>query len=384
MRVAIVHYWLVGMRGGERVLEQLCLMFPQADIFTHVCIPENISPLLRRRRITETFIARLPGARRHYRKYLPLMPRALEALDLSGYDLILSSESGPAKGVIAAPDVPHVCYCHSPMRYLWDQRHSYTAGLGPAARLAFGLMAPRLRTWDVISANRVDHFVANSSFVAQRIRRCWRREADVVHPPVDLEAYRPAGAPPGPEAPYLFLSELVPYKRPDLAVEGARLAGRPLVVVGDGPELARLRRSAPEGVRFLGRVPDDEMRGLYQSCRALLFPGVEDFGIVPLEAMACGRPVIAYGRGGALDTVRDGRTGLVFTEQTAEGLAGAIRRFEREVEPRLEPEAIAAWAGRFGAETFRSNMWSAIRRAAPDLDLPAGTPTAAGASAASA
>jgi glycosyltransferase involved in cell wall biosynthesis len=311
------------------------------------------------------------------------MPRALETLDLSDYDLVLSSESGPAKGVIASPDAHHVCYCHSPMRYLWDQHHSYMAGLGRATRLAFGLMAPRLRTWDAVSASRVDHFVANSRFVARRIRRCWRREAEVVHPPVDLETYRPAGTPPAPDAPYLFLSELVPYKRPDLAVEAARLAGRALLVVGDGPELARLRHAAPEGVRFLGRVPPAEMRGLYQSCRALLFPGVEDFGIVPLEAMACGRPVIAYGRGGALDTVRDGRTGLLFPEQTAEGLAAAIDRFEREVEPRLDPGAIAAWAGRFGPENFRAGMWSAIRRGAPGLDLPETPPGAAASRAAS-
>lgn len=376
MRVAIIHYWLVGMRGGERVLEQLCLMFPQAEIFTHVCIPETLSPLLRRHRIHETFIARLPGARRHYQKYLGLMPRALEALDLSDYDLVISSESGPAKGVIAPPDAPHVCYCHSPMRYLWDQVHVYRRGLGAPARLAFDLLAPRLRVWDVISANRVDHFVANSGFVARRIRRCWRREAEVVHPPVDLQAYRPAEAPPGPDAPYLFLSELVPYKRPDLAVEAARRLGRRLRVVGQGPELERLRRSAPSCVEFLGRVPQAEMRALYQSSRALLFPGLEDFGIVPLEAMACGRPVIAYGRGGALDTVRDGETGLLFHEQTAESLAAAMERHERELEPRLSPAAVAEHARGFGPETFRSGMWSAIRRAAPQLALPERPPEA--------
>lgn len=369
MRVAIVHYWLVGMRGGERVLEQLCLLFPQADIYTHVCIPENLSPLLRRHRITESFVARLPGARRHYQKYLAFMPRALEEFDLSGYDLVLSSESGPAKGVITPPDVPHVCYVHSPMRYLWDQYHAYRDGLGRANRLAFSLLSSRLRVWDAVSANRVDHFVANSNFVAQRVRRWWRREAEVVHPPVDLDAYRPAPAP-GPEAPYLFLSELVPYKRADLAVEACRRLGRPLRVVGQGPELERLKRQAGPGTEFLGRAPVAAMPGLYRDCRALLFPGVEDFGIVPLEAMASGRPVIAFGRGGALDTVRDGETGVLFPEQSAEGLAAAIERFEREVEPRLEPETLAAQAARFGPEAFRAAMWSAIRRAAPGLSLP--------------
>ena len=369
MRVAIVHYWLVGMRGGERVLEQLCRLFPQADLFTHVAVPENLSPILRERRITESFVARLPGGRRHYQKYLGFMPRALEAFDLSGYDLVLSSESGPAKGVITPVDVPHVCYVHSPMRYLWDQYHGYRDTLGPVGRAVFARVATRMRVWDVTSANRVDAFVANSTFVRERVRRWWRREAEVVHPPVDLEAYRPA-APPGPEAPYLFVSELVPYKRADLAVAAAARLGRRLVVVGQGPELERLRREAPAGVEFVGRAPDAEMPGLYRRARALLFPGVEDFGIVPLEAMACGRPVIALGRGGALDTVRDGETGLRFAEQSVAGLCAAIERFEREVEPTLAAGRIAAHAAGFGPEASRVGMWAAIRRAAPGLDLP--------------
>ncbi len=235
-------------------------------------------------------------------------------------------------------------------------------------RLAFGWLAPRLRTWDVISANRVDHFVANSSFVARRIRRCWRREAEVVHPPVDLEAFT-LGPAPGPDAPYLFLSELAPYKRADLAVLACKALDRPLKVVGQGSEMERLKRLAGPRTEFAGRAPDRAMRGLYQECRALLFPGVEDFGIVPLEAMACGRPVIALGRGGALDTVRDRKTGLLFQEQTVEGLSEAIRHFEAEVEPALDRAAVAAHAGRFSAGAFRAGMWDAIRRAAPQLGL---------------
>lgn len=377
MRVAIIHYWLVGMRGGERVLEQLCLMFPEADIYTHVVDREKISPLLKRHRIVETFIGRLPGAKKHYQKYLALMPRALEELDLTGYDLVISSESGPAKGVIPPPDAAHICYCHSPMRYIWDQYHAYREGLGAPMRIAFGWLAPRLRTWDVISANRVDHFVANSSFVARRIRRCWRRDAEVVHPPVDLDAFAPGPAP-GPDAPYLFLSELVPYKRADLAVLACKALDRPLVVVGQGPEMERLKRMAGPRTRFVGRAPDEAMRGLYQECRALLFPGVEDFGIVPLEAMACGRPVIALGRGGALDTVRDRETGLLFDEQSVEGLSDAIRRFEAEVEPDLDLAAVAAHAGGFSAAAFRAGMWDAIRRTAPQLGLAETPPAAAG------
>ncbi len=369
MRVAIIHYWLVGMRGGEKVLEQLCRLFPQAEIHTHVCIRENLSAALRGRDIRETFIARLPGARKHYQKYLPLMPRALEELDLSGCDLILSSESGPAKGVIAPPGAVHVCYCHSPMRYIWDQYHAYCAGMGWLPRQVFRAAAPRLRVWDAVSAGRVDAIVANSRFVARRVEVCWRRAARVVNPPVDLAAFSPGPAP-GPDAPYLFLSQLVPYKRPDIAVEAFAGLDRRLLVVGDGPELGRLRRMAPPNVRFLGRVEDAEMADLYRGARALLFPGVEDFGIVPLEAMACGRPVIALGRGGALDTMIDGRTGLLFEEQSAAGLAAAIRRFEAETEPGLDPAAIAAHAARFGPERFRAEMWAEIRRAAPALGLP--------------
>ncbi|MEM6439185.1 MAG: glycosyltransferase [Pseudomonadota bacterium] len=373
MRVAIVHYWLVGMRGGERVLEQLCALFPEADLYAHVCVPENLSPALRRHSITETFIARLPGGRKHYQKYLGLMPRALEELDLSGYDLVLSSESGPAKGVIVPPETPHLCYCHSPMRYLWDQYHAYKAGLGRVGRAVFGHVAARMRVWDAVSAQRVDRIVANSNFVAQRVRRSWGREASVVHPPVDLEAYRPSPAP-GPEAPYLFLSELVPYKRADLAIEACRRLGRPLRVAGSGSEAERLKRDPPEGVEFLGRVPDVDMAALYRDSRALLFPAMEDFGIVPLEAMASGRAVVAYGRGGAMDTVRDGETGVLFDAQTPEALTAAIQRFEAEVELGLDPAAPAAQAARFSPEAFRAAIWSEIREMAPQLDLPEAPP----------
>lgn len=367
MRVAIIHYWLVGMRGGERVLEQMCLMFPDADIYTHVCVPENISPLLRRHKITETFIARMPGGRKHYQKYLPLMPRALEELDLSGYDLVISSESGPAKGVIVPPDAVHLCYCHSPMRYIWDQYHAYKSGQGLIARIAFSAAAMGLRTWDTASAQRVDRIVANSHFVARRVRRSWGREASVVHPPVDLDAYSPG--PGGRGEHYLFLSELAPYKRADLAIEAVRGTNRRLIVAGAGSERARLEATAPPNVDFIGRAPDAAMADLYRNCRALLFPGIEDFGIVPLEAMACGRPVIALGRGGALDTVIDGVTGVLFEDQSVDGLRAALTRFEAEFEGVLDPAAIAAHAGNFGAAAFRAGLAAELRATAPHLPL---------------
>ncbi|TYO89112.1 glycosyltransferase [Oceanicella actignis] len=358
MKVAVIHYWLVGMRGGERVLERICELFPEADIFTHVCIAQNISQRLRAHRIRETFIARLPGARRAYQRYLPLMPRALEELDLSGYDLVLSSESGPAKGVIAPPDALHLCYCHSPMRYIWDQHHAYRAALGPLGRAVFAAAAPRLRLWDAASAARVDAIAANSRFIQRRIRRCWGREARVIHPPVDLAAYAPG--PPEGEAGYLFLSELVPYKRADIAVQAFRALDLPLTVAGDGPERGRLEAMAGPRTRFLGRVPASRMAALYRSCKALIFPGVEDFGIVPLEAMACGRPVIAYRGGGALDTVVEGRTGLFFDEQTPESLAEAVLRFERDHGARMDPDPIRAHAMGFGPERFKSELAAMI------------------------
>ena len=301
MKTAIVHYWLVGMRGGERVLEEICKIYPDADIYTHVFDPTRITPLIKKHKIQTSFIAKLPFAVRHYQKYLGFMPRALEQLDLSGYDLILSSESGPTKGIVPAPGARHVCYCHSPMRYIWDEFHTYTNNLDPVSRFVFSRVAHRMRIWDVVSAARVDGFVANSSFTAARIERYYRRPADVVFPPVDTNRFAPS-AQRGNY--FLFASQLVPYKKAGLAIDAFRNIDAPLYVVGDGSERKRLKSSAPSNVKFLGRVSDAELEKLYAECRALIFPGQEDFGIVPLEAMASGRPVIAFNKGGARDIVR--------------------------------------------------------------------------------
>jgi glycosyltransferase involved in cell wall biosynthesis len=353
---ALVHYWLVTMRGGERVLESLCRLFPDADIYTNVYVPSAVSKTLRSHTVRTTFIQKLPFSSRLYRLYLPLMPMALEQLDLCGYKLVISSESGPAKNVIVAPDALHLCYCHSPMRYLWDLSAEYTAAYGPLVRTAMLGMLHYLRLADVTSSTRVDGFIANSSFVAQRIKKYWRREAVVIPPPVDIGRFH-IGARSGKY--YLWLGQLVRYKRPDIAVDAFRGNGKPLIVAGEGPEIGRLRKRAGKNVSFSGKVSDEEAAKLLEECRALVITGAEDFGIVPVEAMACGKPVIAYRRGGVMDTVRDGVTGFFFEEQSPDALDQAIRRFE-DCEEQFDPEVIRAWAERFDEPLFRERIQKAI------------------------
>lgn len=374
LRVALVHYWLIAHRGGERVLEALGEIFPQADIFTLVYIPERTSPGIRSHRIETSFIQKLPFARSHHRAFLPLYPMALESLDLRGYDLVISSESGPAKGVLTDPETCHICYCHTPMRYLWNLYHEYRAGAGPLTRLVMPFLARSLRQWDAASAARVDYFVANSSNTARRIRKYFGRESEVIYPPVDVERFKPnrpaatesaGSAPPQTGSYYLAVSEMVPYKRIDVAVEAFSGLSRRLIVVGDGPELGRWRRRAGPNVEFRGRVENEGLARLYAGCRALAFPAEEDFGITPLEAQASGRPVIAYGKGGALETVigyhgeagsDPGQcTGLFFTPQTADALAEAVRRFEA-VEGRFDPGFLRRHAEAFSAPRFRQEM----------------------------
>lgn len=364
MKVAIVHYWLVGMRGGEKVLESLCRLFPDADIYTHVYEPEAVSQIIRRHAVRTTFISRLPLAGKLYRHYLPLMPMALEQLDLRAYDLVISSESGPAKGVLTRADCPHICYCHSPMRYLWDFYQDYLEQSGRIRRAAFSLFSQRLRLWDYASAARVDHFIANSANVAARIRKYYRRRAEVIHPPVNTQAFAPAGGlfkKPGPDAPYLLFGQLVSYKRADLAVNAFNDSGRPLLVVGEGECKKELQASARSNISFLPRQEEARVAELLSGARALIFPGEEDFGIVPVEAMAAGRPVLAFGRGGALETVREGLSGLFFHEQTPQSLNQALERFEN-MESEFDPAAIAAHAGGFARPLFESRMREAVER----------------------
>jgi len=356
MKVAIIHYWLVGMRGGEKVIEALCEMYPEADIFTHVVDPEAISEKLRRHKIRTSFISRLPRPKQNYKSYLPLMPLALEQLDLRGYDLIISSESGPAKGIIPPAEATHVCYCHTPMRYIWNMYAEYRASAGFLVRAAMPLLSHYLRGWDQASAARVDRFAANSSIVAARIRKYYRRNATIVHPPVDVDLFaRRPGAEIGDY--YLMVGELVAYKRPDLAVRAFNKAGKKLVVVGSGEMLPAIRRLAGPTVEVLGSQPFERLRDLYAGCRALVFPGEEDFGIVPVEAMASGRPVIAYRRGGVLDTVVDGVTGVLFEEPTEEALLEAVARCERLD---VDPAIIRAHAQWFGKKRFVREMGALI------------------------
>ena len=295
------------------------------------------------------------------------MPRALEEIDLTGYDLVISSEAGPAKGVIAPPDAPHLCYCHSPMRYLWDQYHVYRDGAGALTRALMPVLAHRLRQWDVTSAARVDGFAANSTHVAARVSKYWRRAADIVPPPVAVADFAPA-----PRAGlgdfYLWAGELAPYKRPDLAVEAFTRTGQKLVVIG-GPEKTRKALAAQAGpnVTFLGQVPFDVLKDHMARCRALIFPGEEDFGIVPVEVMASGRPVIAYGRGGALDTVIDGETGLLFRTQSVEALIDAVERFEASGLADADPAALVAHAAHFDEAAFRRGITASLGRIGFDL-----------------
>lgn len=350
MKVALVHYWLVGMRGGEKVLEALSDLYPQADIFTLVCDREKISPKLLRHNIKTSFLQKIGGVK-HYQKMLPLMPHALESFDMSGYDLIISSEAGPAKGIIPGPDSIHICYCHSPMRYIWDLYPQYRSAAGPIAKLMMSLTAPSLRQWDVSTSHRVDHFIANSAYVARRIERYYRRTAHVLHPPVESSRFEMSQE--GGDY-FLCAGQITPYKKIEVAIDACNKLNKKLVIIGSGASQALRDRAGPT-VQFLGAVSDTEMARHFRQCRALLFPGVEDFGIVPLEVMASGRPVIAYAKGGALETVVDGETGLFFHEQTSEALADAMVRLEDCV-GNFQQANIRAHAASFDVSIFKMRL----------------------------
>ena len=348
MRIALIHDWLTGMRGGERVLEALCGLYPDADIFTLYHRRGSVSASIERHRIRTSFVQRLPLASAYYRQYLPLFPMAIEQFDLDPYDVVISSSHCAAKAVVAPGRARHLCYCHSPMRYAWDQFDAYF-GAERTGRLAsrwiYRPMLARLARWDAATAGRVDRFVANSRHVAARIRRYYDRVATVVYPPVDTIFFHPAVVSPGSH--FLIVSALVPYKRIDLAIDACNRLGAELRIVGDGPDRARLQAQAGPHVTFLGRLGDEQVRDEYQQALAIVLPGEEDFGIVPVEAQACGRPVVALGRGGALETITDGENGVLFASADAGSLAAAL---ERVAAMRFDSNAIARSAARFARD----------------------------------
>lgn len=362
MRVAIVHDWLVTYAGSERVVEQLLALFPQADVFSLIdFLPAAERRFLAGKKVTTSFLQQIPLARRKYPNFLPLMPLAIEQFDLSGYDLVISSSHCVAKGVITGPDQLHISYVHTPMRYAWDSQHEYLSG----SRLGRGLkellarwMLHKLRMWDVRSANGVDSVVANSRFIARRIWKTYRREAQVIYPPVDTEAFPLCE---DREDFYVTASRLVPYKKIDVLVDAfAKLPQQRLVVIGDGPDLKRLRAKATPNVQLVGYQSSEVLRSYIERSRAFLFAAREDFGIVLVEAQASGTPVIAFGQGGALETIRglesDDPTGVHFSEQTPASVVAAIATFERE-RHRIRPTACRANALRFGVERFHREFF---------------------------
>ncbi|MEW5975334.1 MAG: glycosyltransferase [Acidobacteriota bacterium] len=350
LRVALIHHWLITMRGGERVVEALCQLFPKADLFTLVCDADRISSHLARRSIKTSWIQHLPLARRRHSWYLPFFPTALKSFELSGYDLVISSDVGFSKGVSVPAGVCHLCYCHTPMRYVWSGYQTYFNSLGSIwQRQIFASVAHSLRQWDLAAARQVSEFAANSKNVARRIRQYYQRDSRVIYPPVRLSDFLLAER---AGDFYLAAGQLVPYKRFDLAVKAFNRLGRPLIVAGDGPELNRLRSLAGPTIQFVGRVSDDSLRRYLSECQALIFPGEEDFGIIAVEAHASGRPVIALAKGGALETVIPGLNGVFFEEESVESLAEAVERFER-IRETFRPDVLRGTARRFSQDRFR-------------------------------
>jgi glycosyltransferase involved in cell wall biosynthesis len=355
MQVALVHDWLTGMRGGEKCLEVFCELFPSADLYTLLHVPGSVSPTIEQLKINSSFIQHLPFSQAQYRKYLPLFPLAVERFWLEQYDLIISTSHCVAKGAIPRRGALHICYCHTPMRYVWEMYDAYfgKGRAGPFTRLVMAPVARYLRAWDVKSSGRVHHFIANSQNVRERIRRHYNRDAEVIYPPVDVSNFRVSSRDKGY---FLIVSAFAPYKRVDLAIEAFNKTGGRLVIVGDGQENRRLRALARSNIEFVGSASGDRLAKYYGASTALIFPGEEDFGIVPLEAMARGKPVIAYRKGGALESVieeGENRTGIFFRDQTIESLLEAIERFRGTS---FNPQKIREHALKFDRSVFKSKI----------------------------
>ena len=364
MKVAIIHYWLINYRGGEKVIEALLEMFPDADIFTHVYDPASMPQSINSHKIYTSYINKFPFAKKLYQKYMPFMPKALSEFNLQDYDLIISSESGPAKGVIPNPDAFHICYCHSPMRYLWDMYHEYFNNTGFLSKFFMKKLIPGLRQWDISSSNLVDAFIANSNYVSKRIKRYYNRDCHIVFPPVDIEKFinterkHPSSK---VDEYYLFFGQLTGYKRADLAIEACIASGRKLVVAGSGMKNKDLKKYAKNGIiSFTGKISDEKIIELYAGAKALLFPGIEDFGIVPVEANATGCPVIAYRKGGALDSIKEGVTGLFFDKQNVSSLVKAMDEFEAIEDSFQNRSVYNAHVEQFSRESFKEKINSII------------------------
>lgn len=354
MRIALVHDYLVQYGGAERVLEVLCELFPKAPIFTLVYDKKIMRGAFEDRMIRTSFLQKIPLARSRHRLFPMLMPLAIEEFDLSKYQLVISTSNSYAKGVNTSSNSIHVCYCHTPMRYAWDDCHKYLREF--SYPLILKKVVPfamnYIRLWDRISADRVNYYIANSDYVANRIKKYYRKDSLVIYPPVDISRFYISDS---IDDYFLIVSRLLPYKRFDIAIDAFKELGIPLKVIGSGPDEKRLRRLAKDApnIEFLGRLSDEEIRDYYSRCQAFIFPSEEDFGIVPVEAMASGRPVIAYRVGGALETVREGITGIFFNEQTSESLKEAINKFKTD---QFNPQVIRNHAEKFNKENFKENM----------------------------
>jgi len=339
------------MRGGEKVLEALCEVYPGADIFTLLWIKGSVSETIEKHNIKTSFLQAFPGVEKKYRYYLPLMPTAIESFKLSGYDLVISSSHCVAKGVKKGNNALHFCYCHAPMRYIWDQYEEYfnSKRAGILARVAMKIARPYLQKWDVASSNGVDYFISNSKHIKEKIARIYGRDADVIYPPVDTSGYPPASD----GGYFLMVSALVPYKRVDIAIEAFNILGYQLKIIGKGPDMERLKTMAKPNIEFLGWQSGDEIKKHYSACRAFIFPQEEDFGITAVEAQAAGKPVIAFGKGGALETIIEGKTGVFFKSPEPGALAEAVKRFARSG---FRNEDAVANASKFSLERFKTEI----------------------------
>ncbi len=375
VRIAIIHDWLTGMRGGEKCLEVFCELFPKATVFTLIHKRGSVSPVIESMDIRTSYLQKVPGIFKYYRNFLPFFSSAIESFDLSGYDLVLSSSHCVAKGAKSRPGALHICYCYTPVRYVWNMFDEYFGAEDLLKRRLIYGVTENLKKWDLASNKRIDYFVAISHNVKKRITDFYDRDADVIYPPVDTDSHQGSG---GDEGFYLVVSALVPYKKVDLAVMSFNASGRPLVVIGEGSDTAKLRKTAGENIVFLGWMGPEMLRDYYSRCRALIFPGEEDFGIVPLEAQAHGKPVIAYAKGGVLETVvplgrgqktedrrqttdnRQQPTGVFFDEQTVEALNTAVDTFEKNRD-KFDPAAARANAERFNRERFKREISAYVR-----------------------